>query len=530
MVIRGTPPDVAIPDVSLTEYVLRHAERLGGKPALIDGPTGRALTYGELAAGVRRAAAGLARRGFVKGDVLAIYAPNLPEYAIVFQAVASLGGVNTTANPLYTADELTTQLRDSGARLLVTVPPLLPKAREAAQRAGVEEVYVLGEAEGATPFARLMEGPSVAAPPVAIDPARDVVALPYSSGTTGLPKGVMLTHRNLVANLCQCAGAEKFDAFKEHDTIIAVLPFFHIYGMVVIMMLGLAGGSTVVTVPRFDFQEFVALLARYRVTIAPLVPPIVLGLAKYPSLDAFDLSSLRLVFSGAAPLGEELARRVSARLGCPVVQGYGMTEASPVTHLSPTVDTVYKPGSIGRVVPGTEVRVVDVASGRDVAGPGRDGELWIRGPQIMKGYLNRPDETASAIDAEGWYHTGDVGHVDDEGWFYVVDRTKELIKYKGLQVAPAELEALLLVHPAVLDAAVVRSPDEEAGEVPKAFVVLKPDEASRQVTGEALMAFVAERVAPHKRIRRLEFVDQIPKSASGKILRRVLIDRERAGA
>jgi acyl-CoA synthetase (AMP-forming)/AMP-acid ligase II len=530
MIIRSTAPDVPIPDVSLTEYVLRHAERLGGKPALLDGPSGRVLTYAELAAGVRRAAAGLGQRGFGKGDVLAIYAPNIPEYAIVFQAVASAGGINTTVNPLYTPDELATQLRDSGARLLVTVPPLLAKARQAVGQSGVEEIYVLGEAEGATPFARLVERPAAAAPRVPIDPARDVVALPYSSGTTGLPKGVMLTHRNLVANLCQCAGAEKFDAFREDDTIVAVLPFFHIYGMVVIMMLGLAAGSTVVTVPRFELQEFVTLLARHRVTIAPLVPPIVLGLAKHPSLESFDLSSLRLVFSGAAPLGEELARRLSARLGCPVVQGYGMTEASPVTHLSPTVDTVYKPGSIGRVVPNTEVRIVDVESGRDVPGPGRDGELWIRGPQIMRGYLNRPEETASAIDPEGWYHTGDVGHVDGDGWFYIVDRTKELIKYKGLQVAPAELEALLLVHPAVQDAAVVRSPDEEAGEVPKAFVVLKPDEASRRLTAEALMAFVAERVAPHKRIRRLEFVDHIPKSASGKILRRVLIDRERAGA
>jgi acyl-CoA synthetase (AMP-forming)/AMP-acid ligase II len=241
----------------------------------------------------------------------------------------------------------------------------------------------------------------------------------------------------------------------------------------------------------------------------------------------FDLSSVRLVFSGAAPLGEDLARELSKKLGCPVVQGYGMTEASPVTHLSPTRNAPWKPGSCGRVVPSTEVRIVGVGTGGDDVPQGQEGELWIRGPQIMKGYLNHPGETAACLDREGWYHTGDVGYVDADGYFFIVDRTKELIKYKGLQVAPAELEALLLTHPAVLDAAVVRRADEEAGEVPKAFVVLKADDASRATTAMAIMDWVAGRVAPHKRIRHLEFIDQIPKSASGKILRRMLMDRDR---
>jgi len=211
------------------------------------------------------------------------------------------------------------------------------------------------------------------------------------------------------------------------------------------------------------------------------------------------------------------------------VQGYGMTEASPVTHLSPTKNAPRKPGSIGFVVPNTEVKLMDVVTGEE-AGPGGEGELLIRGPQIMKGYLNQPGETADSIDREGWYHTGDVGYVDPEGWFYIVDRTKELIKYKGMQVAPAELEALLFTHPAILDAAVIRKADEEAGEVPKAFVVLKPDAASKATTGEAIMAFVAERVAPHKRIRHLEFIEQIPKSPSGKILRRMLVQMEKERA
>jgi acyl-CoA synthetase (AMP-forming)/AMP-acid ligase II len=316
-----------------------------------------------------------------------------------------------------------------------------------------------------------------------------------------------------------------FDGFAERDVIMAVLPFFHIYGMVVIMMLGLAGGGTIVVMPRFDLMEFLALVQKHRATVLPLVPPIVLGLVKHPAVAQFDLSSVRLVFSGAAPLGEEIARELSRKLGCPVVQGYGMTEASPVTHLSPTSNAPMKPGSAGCVVPSTEVKIVDVLTGAEVP-DGREGELLIRGPQIMKGYLNRPEETAACLDPEGWYHTGDVGYVDPDGFFFIVDRTKELIKYKGLQVAPAELEALLLTHPAVLDVAVVRKADEEAGEVPKAYVVLRPDDAARATTAEAIMGWVAGRVAPHKRIRDLEFIDQIPKSASGKILRRVLIDRE----
>jgi acyl-CoA synthetase (AMP-forming)/AMP-acid ligase II len=521
----SSSPPVRVPRRTIAEHVLRHAARLADKPALIDGPSGRTLTYGQLADGARRTATGLAARGFRKGDVLALYCPNLPEYAMAFLGVAMAGGVTTTVNPLYTADELASQLRDSGARLLVTVPPFLDKARAAAASSGVEEVFVFGSAEGARPFTDLLQAGDVP-PAVTIDPAEDLVALPYSSGTTGLPKGVMLTHRNLVANLCQAEGMENFEAFGERDVVMAVLPYFHIYGLVVIMMLGLAGGGTIVSMPRFDMQEFLTLAQKYRATILPLVPPIVLGLVKHPALSQFDLSSVRLVFSGAAPLGDELARALSQKLGCPVVQGYGMTEASPVTHLSPTRNPD-KPGSCGKIVPNTEVKIVAVGSESDAELPvGKEGELWIRGPQIMKGYLNRPEETAACIDREGWYHTGDVGYVDPDGYFFIVDRTKELIKYKGMQVAPAELEALLLSHPAILDAAVVRKADEEAGEVPKAYVVLKPDEVSRATGAEAIMGWVAQRVAPHKRIRHLEFIDQVPKSASGKILRRMLMERD----
>ena len=524
MIFKSPDPDIAIPDYSFTEHVLRNADRLADKPALIDGPSGRTLTYGQLVTAIDQTAAGLAARGFKKGEVFAIYCPNIPEYAVAFNAVAKCGGINTTVNPLYTAEELTNQLKDSGARYLLTVAAFLDKATEAAAACAIDEIFVVGEGEGATPFAALAN-PKATVPSVAIDAAEDVVVLPYSSGTTGLPKGVMLTHRNLVANLCQTDSVSNFDGFTESDTIIAVLPFFHIYGMVVVMSLGLANGATVVSMPRFDLEEFLGTIEKHKVTIAPLVPPIVLGLAKHPVVEKFDLSSIRLVFSGAAPLGAGITDEASAKLNCPVAQGYGMTEASPVTHLSPTLGDRIKAGSIGCIIPNTEVKIIDVESGSEL-GAGAEGELLIRGPQIMKGYLNKPDDTAQSIDADGWYRTGDVGYVDDDGFFFIVDRVKELIKYKGMQVAPAELEARLLEHPAVLDAAVIPSPDEEAGEIPKAFIVARDGDAPADA--DAIMDFIAERVAPHKRIRLVEFIDQIPKSASGKILRRVLVDKERA--
>jgi acyl-CoA synthetase (AMP-forming)/AMP-acid ligase II len=330
----------------------------------------------------------------------------------------------------------------------------------------------------------------------------------------------MLTHHNLVANMTQVA---PFDNIVEDDISMGILPFFHIYGMVVIMGMALRTGATIVSMPRFDLEQFLKALQDYRVTGACLVPPLILALAKHPLVDRYDLSHLRLIFSGAAPLGPELETAVANRLHVAVRQGYGLTETSPVTHCLPSNQANLKSGSVGVPVPNTEVRMVDSATGDDVD-TDTQGEVWIRGPQVMKGYLNRPDATSEMIDSEGWLHTGDVGRVDAEGYLYILDRVKELINFKGLQVAPAELEAVLLAHPDVADAAVIPSPDEEAGEVPKAFIVLKP---SASASANDLLDYVAGRVAPFKKIRHLEFVESIPKSASGKILRRVLVDQER---
>jgi len=518
MIIKGPYPDVDIPETALTPYVLRRAKELSDKAALIDGPSGRTLTYSQLADSIAIAAHNLRERGFKKGDVFGILSPNCPEYAIAFHATATLGGIVTPINPLYTRTEIAHQLKDCSARFLVTIPTFMDKARLAADDAGVEEIFVFGEAEGATPFSTLLVD-NGRAEQVAINAAEDLVALPYSSGTTGLPKGVMLTHRNLVANICQMEG---LCYFFETDTLICILPLFHIYGLVVVLNMGLYTGATIVTMPRFELESFLKAAQDYDVSLAHIVPPIVLALSKHPVVDNYRLPKLRTIFSGAAPLGEELTRACMERLGCSLRQGYGMTETSPVTHSSPAPPHEVKFGSVGVPAPNTECKIVDLETGEAV-GPGERGEVCVRGPQVMKGYLNRPDATAQTIDPDGWLHTGDIGYADEDGHFFIVDRAKELIKYKGFQVPPAELEAVLLTHPCVLDAAVIPCPDDEAGEVPKAIVVLREDSEP-----EAIMEFVAERVAPHKRIRYVEFVNTIPKSPSGKILRRLLVENDRA--
>ena len=522
MIFRSPYPDVVIPDVTVTDYVFGDLGSRAQKVALIDAATGATVSFAELRSRIRRAAGGFAARGFAKGDVIAIYSPNTLGYPVAFHGAAHAGGIVTTVNPTYTPEELASQLRDSGARFLVTLGPLLDKATEAARRAGtVQEIFTFDGAPGATPFAQLLEAPELEKGP-RIDPGKDLVALPYSSGTTGISKGVMLTHRNLVANMVQLRGTySQCRAVTEKDTLMAVLPFFHIYGLVVIMNYALSKGATLVVLPRFDLEQFLKAMQEYRVTFAHLVPPILVALAKHPMVGQYDLSSLQGIMSGAAPLGAELALTVEERLDCVVGQGYGLTETSPVTHTAPNQRRGQSPhDSIGPSLPNTEIIIADTATGEPL-GPGQRGEVWIRGPQVMAGYLGQPQATAATIDKDGWLHTGDVGYVDEGGCCRIVDRVKELIKYKGYQVAPAELEAVLLTNPHIKDAAVVRSPDAEAGEVPKAFVV-----SDGTLSADDVLDFVAERVSPHKKIRRVEFIDAIPKSPSGKILRRVLIDRE----
>ncbi len=520
MIYKSSIPEVGLPNVSVTDFLLPRLAEHGDKPALIDGPNGRTLTYPQLAGMIHKLAAGLQKRGLQKGDVLALYLPNLPEFAVAFYGTLLAGGTVTTVSPLYTPAELAYQLRDTRARYLLTIPPFLANAQAAVGEAFVDEVIVLGEAEGALPFASLFQHDGQFMP-VAIQPQQDIAAILYSSGTTGLPKGVMLTHRNLVANVLQSEAMAGHIAFLPDDVILGITPFFHSMGLNVVLNVSMWRGCTLVTMPRFDLPQFLELIQQHRVTFMVIAPPIVLALAKHPQVDNYDLSSLRLVASGAAPLSREVEAAFEARLNCWIMQGYGLTEATATVCLGPLARGANKPGTIGFALPNTAVRLVDIESGADAAS-GERGELWLRGPQVMQGYLNNPEATAVTLDPDGWLHTGDIALVDEDGYFYIVDRLKELIKYKGYQVAPAELEAVLLGHTAVADACVIGKPDEAAGQIPKAFVVLK---AAAQP--EEILAYVAERVAPYKKIREIELIEAVPKSPTGKILRRVLVEKER---
>jgi acyl-CoA synthetase (AMP-forming)/AMP-acid ligase II len=517
MVIQSEYPPVAILDVPIHDAVLGRAQEYGDRPAMIDGVTGQQISYAQLDGMSRRIAAGFAELGIVHGDTVALYSPNTIIYPAVFYGATRAGATVTTVNALYTANELHKQLVDSKAKLLVTISLFLPVATGAVEGTGVQEILVCDTAEGYRSVLELLAS-TAPEPVVDIDPANDVAVLPYSSGTTGAAKGVMLTHRNIATNIAQ---AEPMINLADGERLIAILPFFHIYGLTVLMNLPLRLGVTVVVLPKFELQQFLTVLDEQKITRAFVAPPIVLALAKHPAVDGVDLSSLKYVTSAAAPLDADLAEACAKRLGLhAVLQAYGMTELSPGTHSVPQDDVDPPRGAVGKLFPSTEMRLVG-ADGNDVPA-GEVGEVWIRGPQVMKGYLGRPEETAATIDPDGWLHTGDLGHVDPRGYLYIVDRVKELIKYHGYQVPPAELEAVLLTDTRIADAAVI-GVQIEGNEVPKAFVVPMP---GVELTEADVIEYVAERVAPYKKIRQVEFIDAVPKAASGKILRRELRARE----
>ncbi|MCV2889270.1 AMP-binding protein [Ruegeria aquimaris] len=513
-IYKSTFPDVALSDLTVTQRVFA-----GLDPAatvLVDGPSGRSLTGAQFIGGVKALAGGLTTRGWGAGKVVALMAPNLPEYCVVFHASVWAGGTVTTINPTYTAHEVKHQLNDAGADVLVTIAMFADTARAAIQGTGVREIVIIGDApEGMVPLSTLM-GPPLAEQ-ASVDLDEHIAVLPYSSGTTGLPKGVMLTHRNLVVNIDQTLAAADLTA---HEKTVAFLPFFHIYGLQVLMNIYMAAGGGLVTMPRFDLEMFLKLITQYQTPRLWIVPPVALALAKHPMVEGYDLSCVQHINCAAAPLSADLSDAMGQRLGTNAAQGYGMTELSPVSHVSPYGKG--KPGASGIAIPNTESRIVNPETLADMP-PGEDGELWVRGPQVMKGYLNNPGATASTIVEGGWLRTGDIAHFDADGYLYITDRLKELIKYKGFQVAPAEVEAELLTHPAIADAAVIGRPDSDAGELPMAFVVAAPGQTAP--TLDELQAYLETRLAHYKQVRVLEVVEAIPKSASGKILRRLLRDQ-----
>jgi PAS domain S-box-containing protein len=431
MVHRSPLPAIEIPSVSLPAFLFERASANLQKAALVDGATGRCLTYADLWSAARRTAVGLADRGIRHGDVVAIWSPNVLDYPVAVFGTMLAGGVVTTINPLYTANELANQLRDVGARVLIASAASADAAVRAAAAVGIADLFVFGRAPGVPSFDALLHDDVPFDAP--IDPREDVAAILYSSATTGLPKGVMLTHYNLVASLLQVQAAERMRA---SEIVLGVMPLYHIYGFNVVMNLTLSAGATLVMLERFEIQPFLDALQTYRVTTAFLVPPIVRTLASHPLVDRYDVSRLKHVLSAAAPLPEYSAVRCADRIGCEVKQAYGLTETGPTTHYTPRGRV--RVNAAGVAVPNTEWKIVDVATKSDLA-VGDIGEVWVRGPQVMKGYLNNPEATRRVIDGRGWLHTGDIGYADADGYLYVLDRANDLLKFRGLQYREDEL-------------------------------------------------------------------------------------------
>ncbi|HEV8194261.1 MAG TPA: AMP-binding protein, partial [Ktedonobacterales bacterium] len=517
-------PPLVYPDVPFHEMLARTTLRVPERPAIYWRDV--TLTYRELYALVRSTAAGLQALGLRKGDRLCLLMANRPEYLIAWMAASILGVVVSPMNPSYKEREVAYQLENSEATAIVVQRELLPLVQAVrSQTPQLRYVLVTGSepiADDTTviAFGLLMRlHPPTQAPLVEIH-SDDLLALPYSSGTTGLPKGVMLTHRNLVINYHQFISASRL---TEQDVFLVFLPLYHIYG---VALLGQAtfSGAALVLMERFDAAEALSLVNKHGVTIFPLVPPVLLGLAGIPNLSHELFPSVRHMLCAAAPMAVGPAQRVAEATSIPVLQAYGMTEASPLTHHSPIEPELIKLASPGTPVSDTAQKVVDLESGEHELPVGEVGEICVRGPQVMRGYWQAEAESARVL-RDGWYHTGDVGYVDAQGYVYIVDRAKEMIKYKGFGIAPAELESVLLEHPAVRDCAVIGWPDPEAGEVPRAYVALRDGESASE---DQLMQFANAKIANYKAVRQLVFVDSIPKTPSGKILRRQFKEQAQA--
>ncbi|KAJ0080042.1 hypothetical protein Patl1_23847 [Pistacia atlantica] len=509
-VFKSKLPDIPINNhLPVHTYCFENLSTFADNPCLIAGSTGKSYSFAETHLICRRTAAGLAGLGIKKGDVIMILLQNCAEFVFSFMGASMIGAVTTTANPFYTSPEIFKQFKGSQAKIIITQSQYVDKLRDSNEKfpeigEDFTVITVDDPPENCLHFSALSEANENQIPQVSIDPD-DAVALPFSSGTTGLPKGVILTHKSLITSVAQQVDGENPNLFlKGDDVVLCVLPLFHIYSLNSVLLCSLRAGSAVLLMQKFEIRALLELIQKHKVSVAAVVPPLVLALAKNPMVAEFDLSSIRVVLSGAAPLGKELEGALRSRVPQAILgQGYGMTEAGPVLSMClafakqpfPT-----KSGSCGTVVRNAELKVIDP-----------DSENI--------GYLNDPEATATTIDIEGWLHTGDIGYVDDDDEIFIVDRVKEIIKFKGFQVPPAELEALLINHSCIADAAVVPQKDEVAGEVPVAFVVRTK---GLELTEEAVKEYVANQVVFYKRLHKVYFVHAIPKSPSGKILRKDL--------
>ncbi|XP_072956701.1 4-coumarate--CoA ligase 2-like [Typha angustifolia] len=520
-IFRSKLPDIPLANhLPLHTYCFQNMSQYADSPCLISSATDKIYTFSETHLLCRKTAAFLSNLGIGHGDCVMLLLHNCPEYVFTFMGASFLGAMTTAANPFCTPAEIQKQFKASGAKVAITVSPYVGKLAKLSE--GFKVVTIDDPPEGCISFWEMSAADETSIPDITIDP-NDPVALPFSSGTTGLPKGVILTHKSLISSIAQQVDGENPNLYlNKEDVVLCVLPLFHIFSLNSVLLCSLRAGSAVMIMPKFEIVAMLTAIEKYKVTVAAVVPPLVLALAKNPVVEKYDLGSIRIVLSGAAPLGKELEEALKNRVPQAVFgQGYGMTEAGPVLSMCPAFakqPSPAKSGSCGTVVRNAELKVIDPETGCTL-GRNLPGEICIRGPQIMKGYLNDPEATSATIDVEGWLHTGDIGYVDDNEEVFIVDRVKELIKFKGFQVPPAELEALLIAHSSIADAAVVPQKDEEAGEVPVAFVIRAKDS---DITEEAIKDFIAKQVVFYKRLHKVYFVHSIPKSPAGKILRKEL--------
>lgn len=520
-------PEVDYPDI-LYDHLLRiAAERNPNRPAMIYHDL--TLTYREVVSMVNSIANSLLQLGMRKGDRICLCMGNRPESTITLNAASTIGAVITPMNPLYKEREMAYQLENSEAKMIVIRPEMLPLLQRVLSQEplpNLKHIVVLGEQvpedmPAALPFARLFKGASPKRPnPVEIS-SDDMIVLTYSSGTTGLPKGTMLSHHNLATNHLQFLTAA---GISSSDTTLIYVPFYHIYG---VLLTGsfLAAGATQVIMDRFELQPVLDACEKHSPTWLFAVPAMIKALAEAPG-ELYQMRTVKYLMSAAAPLPLISVRKLQARTGIRIIQAFGMTEACPITHLSPLDPELIRMDSPGLPMNNTEQKIVDTETGEHELPVGEDGEIIVRGPQVMLGYWKAPEENAYTL-RNGWLYTGDIGHVDADGYLYIVDRKKDMIKYKGFSIAPAELESVLMEHPAVMETAIIGVLDEEAGEIPKAFVVLRAD-FSHSVTDEELIIYVNGKLTGYKKLHEVEFVESLPKIPSGKILRRELKELERA--
>nr|ABR18186.1 unknown [Picea sitchensis] len=528
-IFRSLRPPLKLPkdeNANMVSFMFRDSSSYAHRLALADADSGEKLSFREFKDKVSIVGSGLSQLGLRKGDVVLLFSPNSIYFPVCFFGIVSIGAVATTVNPLYTTMEISKQIQDSKLKLIVTVPELWDKVKDL----GLPTIMMgmNGDSKSASSsiisFSDVFTMGVQKSPPEVIIKQTDTAALFYSSGTTGINKAVVLTHKNFMAAALMMTSDQELKG-ERHLTFLCLLPMFHIYGLGFVTYGQLQRGNAVVSMGKYTFVRMLEVIQEYKITNLPLVPPIAISITKENIVKRYDLSSLKEVITAAAPLGKDIMQECANKIPQAIMtQGYGLTESCGIATIIFPKERNGHFGSAGTLVPGLEAKIVNLETGRPLP-PNQRGEVWLRGPNIMTGYFNNPNATKMTLDKEGWLHTGDMGYFDDKGGLFIVDRIKELIKYKGFQVAPAELEGLLLTHPQIVDAGVIPFPDLNAGEVPIAYVVCTPGSS---LTEKNFMDYVAKQVAPFKRLHRINFVDSIPRSSSGKILRRELIAKTKS--